>query len=156
MTRWDDQVLAQVESTLARHVGPVASILVRRTARSCDDLPSLLARLADQVTSPTAKAAFLQQTTAQATAAGSGTRRTTAPSGVATTGSTSAGAPIDEAIVARAAKLLAQQVGPIASVLAKRAAARAPNREAFFGALTDAVPDAAARERLRVELARLV
>ena len=64
--------------------------------------------------------------------------------------------PIDEAVVAQAGKLLAQHIGPIASVLAKRAAARAPDREAFYGALTDAVPDAAARERLRAALARLI
>ena len=166
---FDDKVLAQVELTLARHVGPVAAVMVRRVARSCEDLPTLLARLADQVTSPSARAAFLEQTTL-VTTPGGGTRRTSL-SAVITAGSAgSAGSagtaraagtatvarPIDEAVVAQAGKLLAQHIGPIASVLAKRAAARAPDREAFYGALTDAVPDAAARERLRAALARLI
>jgi serine/threonine-protein kinase len=162
----DDKVLAQVEMTLARHVGPVASVMVRRVARSCEDLPTLLARLADQVASPSAKAAFLEQTT-QVTTPSGGTRRTSL-SAVITAGSAgSAGTaraartatvarPLDEAVVAQAGKLLAQHIGPIASVLAKRAAARSPDREAFYGALTDAVPDAAARERLRAALARLI
>jgi len=162
----DDKVLAQVELTLARHVGPVASVMVRRVARGCEDLPTLLARLADQVANPSAKAAFLEQTT-QVTSGGSATRRTSV-SAVVTAGSAgSAGTartsglatvarPLDEAVVAQAGKLLAQHIGPIASVLAKRAAARSPDRQAFYGALTDAVPDAAARERLREALARLI
>ena len=168
LTRWDGNVLSQVEATLARHVGPVASVMVKRTARSCEDLPSLLARLADQVTSPAAKAAFLQQTT-QVTTLGSGARRTptgvpanaTNPSatagasGVAAASAAAAAKPLDDAVVAQAARLLAQHVGPIASVLVKRAAARAPNRQAFYGALVDAVPDAAAREQLRAALGRL-
>ncbi|MDP1648985.1 MAG: serine/threonine-protein kinase [Rubrivivax sp.] len=172
LTRWDDKVLAQVEATLARHVGPVAAVMVRRTARSCEDLPSLLAQLAEQVTNPGAKAAFVQQTTRQAaqqSATGGGTQRATAGSdavagssagsragsGAASASGAAAAAPIDDAIVAQATKLLAQHIGPIASVLVKRSAARAPDRLAFFGALTDAVPDAAAREQLRAALARL-
>jgi len=156
----DDKVLAQVELTLARHVGPVESVMVRRVARSCEDLPTLLARLADQVASPSAKAAFLEQTT-QVTSPGSGTRRTSL-SAVVTAGSAglvgtaTVARALDEAVVTQAGKLLAQHIGPIASVLAKRAAARSPDREAFYGALTDAVPDAAARERLRAALARLI
>ena len=106
------------------------------------------------MTSPGAKAAFLQQTTQQAATTGAA-RRTTVASGVATAGSDPTAAPVDDATVAQATKLLAQHVGPIASVLAKRAAARAPDRQAFFGALTDAVPDAQAREQLRAALARL-
>jgi len=154
LTRLDDVVLAQVEATLARHVGPVAAVMVRRTARDCEDLPTLLTRLAEQVTSPGAKAAFLQQTAQQAATTGA-TRRSTVASGVATVGSDPTAAPVDDATVAQATRLLAQHVGPIASVLAKRAAARAPDRQAFFGALTDAVPDAKAREQLRAALARL-
>ncbi len=168
LTRWDDKVLAQVEATLARHVGPVAAVMVRRTARSCEDLPTLLARLAEQVTNPGAKAAFVQQTARQATppsATAGGTQRATAGSmagagsragtGAASAGGAAPAAPIDDAIVAQASKLLAQHIGPIASVLAKRSAARAPDRAAFYGALIEAVPDAAAREQLRAALARL-
>ncbi|MDO8420129.1 MAG: serine/threonine-protein kinase [Rubrivivax sp.] len=153
-TSWDGKVLAQVESMLARHVGPVAAVMVRRTARSCSDMPTLLARLAEQVTNPGTRAAFLQQSTQQVATVG-GTSRVTTGS-VGTRASLAPGAmPVDEATVAQAAKLLAQHIGPIAGMLAKRSAARAPDREAFFGALTDAVPDAKAREQLRAALARL-
>jgi len=158
LARLDDKLLAQVEATLARHVGPVAAVLVRRAARGCDDLPSLLARLAEQVTNPGAKAAFLQQAaqhTTQAVATAGGTSRSTVASGPATAGGAPAAAPVDDATLAQATKLLAQHVGPIASVLARRAVARTPDRFAFFGALAEAVADAKAREQLRAALDRL-
>jgi serine/threonine-protein kinase len=40
---WDTAALAQLEATLARHVGPLAAVMVRRASRSCSDLPSLQA-----------------------------------------------------------------------------------------------------------------
>jgi serine/threonine-protein kinase len=46
-TNWDPAVLAQVEAALAKHVGPLAAVLVRRAAKDCQDLPSLQARLAE-------------------------------------------------------------------------------------------------------------
>ena len=46
--------LALAEATLARHVGPLAQVLVRRATRDCPDLPALYARLAEQVTDPRA------------------------------------------------------------------------------------------------------
>jgi len=131
---------------------------VRRAARGCDDLPSLLTKLAEQVTNPGAKAAFLQQAaqhTTQPVATTGGTNRSTVAPGLATAGGAPAAAPIDDATLAQATRLLAQHVGPIASVLARRAVARAPDRVAFFGALAEAVADGKAREQLRAALDRL-
>jgi hypothetical protein len=46
-------------------------------------------------------------------------------------------------------------VGPIATVVCKRAAAKAATREEFFSQLEAAVPNAAARQALRSELDKL-
>ncbi len=176
-TSLNQKMLAQVEATLARHVGPLAAVLVRRTAPGCDSLPVLLSRLADQVTNPGARAAFLQQTghddsaqrsmaptlvmrTGEAGAAPSASH-STAPAAASSAGATAGGGaaaadrPVDESLLASATKLLAQHIGPIASVVVKRSAARAANRSALFGLLADAVPDAAPREQLRAALMRL-
>lgn len=159
-TNWDPATLAQVEASLARHVGPLASVLVRRTARECTDLPSLVQRLADQVTNNQARDAFLAHSLRHTTIRGTGASLSPG-SGL---GSASGGAavaasrvitPLSEALVAQGARLLATHIGPIASVLAKRAAARGGGREAFVEALVEAVTDAAAREKLRRELSRL-
>ena len=46
---WSPALLSQVETALTAHLGPLAAVLVRRTARDCSDLPGLLARLAEQL-----------------------------------------------------------------------------------------------------------
>jgi predicted Ser/Thr protein kinase len=169
-TLWEPSVLAQVEHTLARHVGPLAAVLVRRTARDCTDLPALLQRLAEQVTNPAARTAFLTQAARQTHGTGAGSLGSGAhpPSGHSLPGIHSssqphgavqahggAPLPLTDEFVAQSARLLATYVGPIASVLSKRAAARAPGRDAYVSALLEAVTDAAKRERLRAELSRL-
>ena len=58
-THWDPGVLAKVEAALARHVGPLASVMVRRAARECHDMPALYARLGEQITQSSAREAFL-------------------------------------------------------------------------------------------------
>ena len=153
-------MLSQVEATLARHVGPLASVLVRRTARDCADLPSLVQRLADQVTNAHARDAFLAQSLKHTTNRGIGSvlpqgSRAGSASGGAAVATGRVVTPLSDSFIAQGTKLLAAHIGPIASVLAKRAAARGGGREAFVAALTEAVTDAAAREKLRAELSRL-
>jgi serine/threonine-protein kinase len=159
-THWEPSVLAQVEASLARHVGPLASVLVRRTSRECTDLPSLVQRLADQVTNAQARDAFVSQSArylmtrsgASSHPHGSGMRSTGGGESVQTSRVVT---PLSESFIAQGTRLLAAHVGPIATVLAKRAAARGGGREAFVQSLTEAVTDATARERLRAELSRL-
>jgi serine/threonine-protein kinase len=156
-TSWSPVVLGQVEATLARHVGPLASVLVRRTARECADLPSLVARLADQMTDASARQAFLAAAAPSsrsnqgrvATGGSSGGTREGGPSSAATSA-------VSDAWVAQATRLLAAEVGPIAGVLVKRTVASARGRDAVVSALADAAPAGAARDRLRAALLKLV
>ena len=150
---WDRTVLAAAESTLAHYVGPLASVLVRRAARECDTPPALYARLAEQVTDPAARRAFLGRLMTSGT-------QTTGPGGGSQAGTAVAAAPtaalaLSETQLARAQQLLAQQVGPIAKILVKKAAAQSRDRAAFVAHLAEAVPDGAARARLIAELERL-
>jgi len=163
-TNWDPAVLSQVEASLAKHVGPLASVLVRRTARDCTDLPSLVQRLADQVTNSHARDSFLAQSLRHTTHRGTssslrpGSGVGSASGGASASNAAAAGravTPLSDAFIAQGTKLLAAHTGPIATVLAKRAAARGGGREAFVEALIEAVTDAAAREKLRAELSRL-
>jgi serine/threonine-protein kinase len=63
--------------------------------------------------------------------------------------------PVTDTLVEQAARLLAQHVGPIAKVVARKAAARAPQREAFFALLAEAVEAPAARSKLLADLSKL-
>lgn len=160
LTHWDPAVLAQVEASLARHVGPMAAVMVRRAAKECQDLPTLQARLAEQITSSAARDAFLGQSakTGGGTGGtgGSAGSRAGAPSTFAPAGGTFAGAttPVNEALMDQAQRVLSAQLGPIARVVVKRAAERTRQREAFFTLLAEAVPEAG-RGKLLAELHKL-
>ncbi|WP_457445911.1 serine/threonine-protein kinase [Roseateles sp. P5_E4] len=164
-SHWDKAQLTQAELTLARHVGPLASVLVRRAARECQDINELYSRLAEQVTDPRARDAFLGQaslvTGGHHRTAGGGTAGSPSAGGSkgATAGSagsgTLIGGPLNEAVMDKAQVLLAKHVGPIAKVLIKRAAAGTDSRAVFFNRLAESVNDPAARAKLLAELGRL-
>jgi serine/threonine-protein kinase len=166
---WEPAVLARAEAALARHIGPLAAVLVRRTARSCHDLPTLYARLGEQITVAAARDAFLAQFAASGLATGGthgthgtqgtrgvGVRSSTHGSGgaVASTGLRGGGPPVSDALLEGAQRLLSAQVGPIAKVVVRRAAERTRQRDALFALLAEAVPEPD-RPRLLAELAKL-
>jgi serine/threonine-protein kinase len=93
-SHWDAAVLAGVEAALARHVGPLAGVMVRRAARDCADVSALVARLAEQITSASAREAFLRQMAGAATGGsgtGSGGSRTRDGAGASRTAGSSSG-----------------------------------------------------------------
>ncbi len=152
---WDRAVLTQAESSLAKFVGPLASVLVRRAARECADVPTLYNKLADQITSATARAAFLGHTIGTRSVPSAILQTSTGGKPQQTQGAAQVGEPVGATLIAQATRALAQQVGPIASTIVKRAAAKSLRRDAFFQALAAAVEDPARREKLLADLARL-
>ncbi len=157
-THWDPSVLAQVESQLARHVGPLAAVLVRRAAKECHDLPSLQMRLAEQITSPQAREAFLGAASKSGGTGGTGgsgagtgitslggatSLRPGPPTTFGQGGGTFAGnhTPVTDAVLEQAVKLLSAHLGPIARVVVKRSAERVRQREPFYALLAEAAPE---------------
>jgi len=136
----DPALLRRVEAVLAAHVGPIARLLVQRSAVGCDDLATLCERLAERVTLP-----------AGGGAAGStpGASRPGSDPDAAVPG------PISDALVEASARLLAVSLGPIARLLARRAAGVAADRETYFSSLAAAIDDPQKRRVLRVQLAQL-
>ncbi len=159
LTHWDPAVLAKVESSLARHVGPMAGVMVRRAAKECQDLVSLQARLAEQITSAVARESFLGQGSRGGTGTGGTAGTSTKGSGLgshAALGGTFAGAtmPVNEVLMDQALRLLSAQLGPIARVVIKRAAERTRQREAFYTILVEAAPEPV-RVKLLADLHKL-
>jgi hypothetical protein len=56
---WDAQTLAPLESHLAKVVGPLARVLVRRACQSCGDMDQLVDTLASELGSSEERSAFL-------------------------------------------------------------------------------------------------
>ena len=150
---WDEATLAQVELALASFIGPVARVLVRQAARSCADLNSLSTQVAGHLAHENDRQRVLTRigpgsAVARASPAASPVPPASAPA------STDGAAALAAPLVAAATAVLARHLGPIAAVVARKAAARNPSREAFFEQL--ALPLAGAdRDRLLAELRRL-
>jgi serine/threonine-protein kinase len=133
-------------------------VLVRRAAKECHDLPSLQMRLAEQITSPQAREAFLGAASKSGgtggtggSAAGTGitslggatSLRPGPPTTFGQGGGTFAGnhTPVTDAVLEQAVKLLSAHLGPIARVVVKRSAERVRQREPFYALLVEAAPE---------------
>ncbi|HOA93310.1 MAG TPA: hypothetical protein PKJ79_06045 [Quisquiliibacterium sp.] len=162
-TGWDVSTLDRVESELARHIGPMAKVLVRRAARETTDLSTLRARLADQLPTDAERIAFLGGTANRPPAGGTwtGGTRTAAPSTAASTtvrspgsgGRTGGDEPLTDALLEHATRTLTKRIGPIARLMVRRAAAQAPNRDGFGRALAALVAESTDAEAVLADLA---
>ncbi|MEN9890278.1 MAG: hypothetical protein RLY78_573 [Pseudomonadota bacterium] len=198
---FDPQVLARAEAILARHVGPMARVLLRRTAREAKTLPTLMVRLAAQVDDPAARdqvarelASLLTSTGVRlrvpagtasqgpATAANStwthgtatrGSLPTATEAGLRTaSGTASPGSGptfgtgnslsslqtltrFSPTLLAAAQRILALHLGPIATVIVRRAAMQSAHRVDLLQRLVASIDDPAAQDKVREELRRL-
>jgi serine/threonine-protein kinase len=131
-TGWDAALLKEIERQLARFVGPVAKVLVRRAGRQTLDVDELYAELSGNLGSEEERKAFLATRSASAgTASGSAA---TARRGTHT--GTRPGMPRDALLtpekIEAAQRKLALYMGPIARVLAKKAAAQTESSLGFY------------------------
>jgi len=143
---WDAGLLKQVEQQLTRILGPVAKVLVRRAATNTTDVETLYAFLAENLSSPEERSAFLAgrrqlrgvpprqpgATTMTILATQVGTRQTQA---------------LTPDAVEKATRQLVAYLGPIAKVLARQAAAQASTRHHFYLLLAEKIAEPAERDR---------
>jgi serine/threonine-protein kinase len=140
---WSTTVLAGVEVELARFVGPVAKVLVRRAARDHKQLDELVGALVESLDTKVDREAFARAVLGRhvmpARISGYETPlpQTNPPSGP----------PLTPADLEMATKLLATYIGPIARVIAKRAAAATGTRREFLNEVAQSIETDAQRER---------
>ena len=148
---WNMDDLALLEKRLARFLGPIAKVMVRRAAKETTDIVTLTHLLASKIAGVAERDEFLK-------VAGVGPARAPLPSyskapqetggsGTHPTGYPAAQRPLTAEDVARASQVLVNYMGPIAPVLAKRAARPDTTREQFIAALAAHLRDDAARAR---------
>jgi eukaryotic-like serine/threonine-protein kinase len=148
---WNTQQLTQIEKQLARFVGPIAQVLVRNATHETQDLVSLIQWLAAKIRSAPDREVFLRGTgvitasAAKLAHSASDTEVCDAP--------TEGGTPLTPEYIARASQLLAVHLGPIAKVLAKRAAQPSSSQEQFVAALAAHLSDDRDRAGFLRELA---
>jgi len=132
---WDDAELATAERRLVRVVGPMARVLVRQAASRAHDLRDLYAILADHIDDPGDRERFVADAATGASGShasqptASRTRRTTASP--TASGRTRSLPPLERAFIDQTTTRLAVYLGPIAKVVANKAARQARDSEEF-------------------------
>ncbi len=139
---WDDETLRTAEHELARALGPMARIVVRRAASQTSDRAELCSLLSDNISDPDSRRRFVDAFTRSGTAsgvgagatgsqAGSQARKTARPAtaSVAETHPSGTGSPpVDAAFVVDVIARLAVYLGPIAQIVVRKAAKTCTSR----------------------------
>lgn len=133
---WSPELLAKLEQQLASHVGPIASLLVRRAASQATDSRTLAAQLARHLPDDAARREFDTLLERHASASCKGSTRSV-PAAVTPA--------LDPERVEAVARRLATHLGPIARIIAERAARNA-DTATFHARLADALPSSVDRE----------
>ncbi len=164
--RWRDEDLKLIERALAKVLGPMARVLVRRAAAAGHDhVDDLVQGLAGQLDTRDERRRFMDEIRALG-----GLRALPAVDALEETLPGTPAGPVevpesqpmpvlvDEVraltpeFIAHATVVLSAAMGPMAKVLVRQAEARASGRDAFVDALVQSVPDSVDRASL---LARL-
>jgi len=145
---WDDATLATVERDLARFVGPVARVLVRNASSHAHDIGQLYALLATNISDREERRRFADIAPAIDTSGRSGSA--TGPHGTGAKGSSGSyrassqiggtGAqrpplstqPLEAPFIEQTTQRLTVYLGPIAKLVARKAAEQARTRDEFL------------------------
>ncbi len=123
---WEDTVLRTVERQLAHYVGPMAKVMTRKASTQTTDLAQLYALLAENISDPATREKFI-----------GGIRSATNPDATSPGVSTGTNtrqlrqAALEQSFVDQTSNQLAVYLGPIAKVVASRAAQKATSRQEF-------------------------
>jgi serine/threonine-protein kinase len=139
---WPPELLTRLEQRLAFHVGPVASLLVRRAATHAASSHMLAAELARHLPDDATREEL--RTLLEHHTGTSGQRLALSGSDASRLAATSE-LPVDRARIEVAASRLASYIGPIARIVAERAALNA-DEATFYARLADALPASVDKE----------
>jgi serine/threonine protein kinase len=144
-----DATLRAIEKELATYIGPLARIVVKRAAAKTSDPDELYRIVAQSLEREDDRDAFLaRQSQVSRSRTKPQTLRETQPVGPPTAASNPLSpVEITPEAIDHAARMLAAHVGPISSVLAKKAARRADSVQTMYRLLAEHVQNGAERRR---------
>jgi serine/threonine-protein kinase len=128
---WKAEPLRELEELLAPYVGPIARVLVRRSAKATTNSLALVHLLAESVPSEPDRKAFAAAALEKVFA---GARSEAAPDRSFPDLSNQ---PIDPGEIEKAASLLAPYLGPIAKVIAKKTPGRTSDLKVYYRQLAE-------------------
>ncbi|HEU0290693.1 MAG TPA: serine/threonine-protein kinase [Burkholderiales bacterium] len=136
----DREQVKRIENEMARHIGPIAQVVVRNAAKKSPSIPALAEAVASEIADEKARAAFIRKFVSG--------EATSKPSGNPTRKATEV--PVSQKftpeVLQKAETALAQHIGAIARVVVKQAAAKARDEAELYLLIADEIKDPAERK----------
>jgi eukaryotic-like serine/threonine-protein kinase len=151
--RWPDDVLVHIEKQLAAFIGPLAKVIVRRAASKTTNWDELFSSVAESLDTDAERQEFLACKQRLHLSSASPDKPDLAGTAVAEVGPAMRGyGDFTPELIAQTSRLLARYVGPISSVLVRRATQRADSLRAFYLLLADELESAGERTQFLREV----
>ena len=143
---WDDTILQTIERQLARILGPMAKVIVRKAASKTSDTQELYALAAESISDVDERKRFMTLVTGEKRVSATGgsptgtqplsvrkgkAGQTSPPQSRSLSGMTRPLAPLDQEFVDQTTSRLAIYLGPVARIVAKKAAQKAGTQQEF-------------------------
>jgi serine/threonine protein kinase len=136
---FDRETLRKIETELARHIGPIAPVVVKKAAGKALTVAALAGMVAADIADDKERAAFLKKFSGDKSApTGNPLRQDSRP--------TAAASLIDPETLARAEAALAKHIGPVAKIVVRRAAAKARDPGELYLLIADEIEDKSERK----------
>ena len=134
--------LKDIENELAKRIGPLASVLVKKAAKKHATLDAVIEAVATEIDDEAERAAFSRKVRGNTQLPSSASRRLSA----AEVATQLAATRFDTTILDRAEKRLAQHIGAVARVVVKRAAMKARDEGELYLLIADEIENPADRK----------
>ncbi len=150
---WDPKILRTAEDELARQIGPLAKVLVRKIATTTNDIYKLYEQLADTITDTGHRDAFLSHMPRVSTIESYSDPKTIKP-GTDRPGTTSNRQWSDQDLE-KIEQQLSEYMGPLSKVLVSKAAKKTSDVKELCDLLAQQIDDVKAREAFSKSIASL-
>ena len=159
-SQWSDDLLQSLEHSLARFVGPMAKLLVRKNSRSAANLDQLMANLTRHIPNEDERSQFMQSVEKSGISrveslSGSHAGLTSHSMSPADQPTQMAATVITEAQQQQITEILAFHVGPLASRLVKKMSKQHPSLQDLVEALARHIPDQSERNQFLARASKL-
>ena len=138
---FEPELLKRIEAAAALHIGPIAPVIVRNATRKATTVAALCERVAAEIEDEKARAAFLKKFEGIDQPQPLTTQPRSQPQAGAAVQTQTAAPAIAPAQLKRIETELARQLGAIAAVVIKRAAAKARNEAELYLLIADEIQD---------------
>jgi len=140
---FDPDTLKKIEAELAKHIGPIAPVVIRNAAKTAYTVAGLAQMVSDDISDDKERAAFVRKFSGDKSGpTGDPTRASAARQQAGPPAASS----IDAQTLAKAEAALAQYIGAVAKIVVKRAAAKARDPSELYLMIADEIEDKSERK----------